>query len=69
MNRPRGTVASVGRSQPMGNQRETFRMSKDEQDMARAMGWSDQQWFQNKKLASKMEAEGRLNTGFGNGRG
>jgi hypothetical protein len=68
MNRPRGTVAGVGRTQPAGGTRETFRMSREEQDMARAMGWSDQQWFQNKKLAAEMESKGRLNTGFGNGR-
>lgn len=69
MNRPRNTVSGVTRNGTQGNQRETFRMSQAEREMARAMNWSDEQWFKNKKLAARMEADGRLKSGSGNGYG
>ena len=68
MNRPRSNVAGVSGSNYQGQNRETFRMSQAEQDMARAHGWSDQQWFKNKKLAQRMIQNNRLTQGFGNKR-
>ncbi len=62
MNRPKSNVAGVGRANPPGGQREIFRMSREEQEMSKAMGWTDQQWFENKKLADRLEKEGRLLT-------
>lgn len=62
MNRPKGTVAGVSRGAPQSGQRERFMMSKDEQDMARAHGWTDQQWYNNKKLAETLEKSNRLTT-------
>jgi hypothetical protein len=63
MNRPKAPVAGVNRgvSQPSGR-RETVMMSRAEQDMARAHGWSDEKWFQEKKRAQQLEAQGRLIT-------
>src|SRR5579872_1089200 len=67
MNRPRGSVSGVNRAHVPG-QRETFRMSKDEQEMARAMGWTDQQWYKYKKQAEINEAKGILKSAMGNSR-
>jgi hypothetical protein len=61
MNRPKAPVAGVSRSgSPQSGQRERLVMTRAEQDMARAHGWTDEQWFKNKKLAETMKKNNRL---------
>lgn len=67
MNRPRNTVAPVQRAHVPGH-REVYRMSREDQEMARAMGWDDKKWIHYKKEAEKMEATGRLKMATGNSR-
>lgn len=63
MNRPRTTVGGVsGGSVPTQGGREVVRMTREEQEMARAHGWTDQQWIQFKKAADQKEKAGLLRT-------